>query len=70
MEQKVWTVARFPIGEWTGGGRVSDPTYEACEVYRVPAMSLDQAKKKAQAVRRKLVRNGSPLPTQAQPLLV
>ncbi|MCS7527020.1 hypothetical protein N0609_11960 [Pseudomonas aeruginosa] len=36
-------------------------------MYLIPAESLDKAKKKAQAIRARLVKKGSPLPTQAAP---
>ena len=44
-----WTVARFPNGDWSTGGRPSDPDYSECEVFVVMAHSRDEAKKKAQA---------------------
>lgn len=67
MEIRVWTVGRFPAGVWSGGGSRSDPDYSECEVYLIPAESLEQAKKKAQAIRSRLVRKGSELPSQAAP---
>lgn len=67
MESRIWTVGRWPAGVWSGGGSRNDPDYSECEVYLIPAESLDKAKKKAQAVRARLVKKGSPLPTQAAP---
>lgn len=67
METKIWTVVRFPAGVWSGGGSRNDPDYSKCEVYLIPAESLDKAKKKAQAVRVRLVKKGSELPSQASP---
>ncbi len=56
MEQ-IWTVARYPSGEWSTGGKPDDPAYEGCEIYRVMAKDREQAKKKAQAERRKATQN-------------
>lgn len=67
MESRIWTVGRFPAGVWSGGGRLNDPDYSECEVYLIPAESLDRAKKKAQAIRSRLVKKGSELPSQASP---
>jgi|MCNG01.1.fsa_nt_gb hypothetical protein len=67
METRIWTIGRFPAGVWSGGGSRNDPDYSQCEVYLIPAESLDKAKKKAQAVRARLVKKGSTLPTQAVP---
>jgi len=47
----LWTVARFPNGSWTTGGKPSDPDYAECEVWRIDAESRDDAKKKAQSKR-------------------
>lgn len=52
----VWTVARYPNGSWDTGGKPDDPDYAECEVFRVLATGRDQAKKLAQAERRKLMR--------------
>ena len=70
MESRLWTVARYPAGTWDTGGSPSDPAYEFCEVYQVPADSRDQAKKKAQALRSRLVKKGIPLPTKTAPYKV
>lgn len=67
METRIWTIGRFPAGVWSGGGSRSDPDYSECEVYLIPAESLDKAKKKAQAVRTRLMKKGGDLPTQASP---
>lgn len=67
MESRIWTVVRFPAGVWSGGGSRKDPDYSECEVYLIPAENLDKAKKKAQAVRARLVKKGSTLPTQGVP---
>lgn len=32
-----WTVARFPDGSWTTGGKPNDPDYANCEVFEVDA---------------------------------
>jgi hypothetical protein len=64
------TVARFPNGSWTNGGATTDSDYENCEVYVVPSLNRDVAKKKAQRVRSRLVAKGLPLPTQALPYMV
>lgn len=52
-----WTVARFPNGSWSTGGSPSDPDYSKCEVFEVMARSRDEAKKKAQAKRSRLLRS-------------
>lgn len=64
---QLWTVVRFPAGMWSGGGRVSDPDYAECEVYRIPAESFEKAIKKAQSTRARLVKSGKPLPKQTEP---
>ncbi|MDF9778942.1 hypothetical protein OKW11_005988 [Pseudomonas baetica] len=64
---KKMTVVRFPNGSWSTGGRPSDPDYEQCEVYVVPSGSEAEAKKQAQAVRRRLVTKGLILPSQTVP---
>lgn len=65
----IWTVVRFPNGTWSTGGKVSDPEYTDCEVYRVPADSREAAKKRGQALRSRLKRKGHPLPTQVEPFI-
>ncbi|WP_227658020.1 hypothetical protein, partial [Klebsiella pneumoniae] len=67
METRLWTVARFPVGSWTTGGRPEDSDYEFSEVYQIPAESREKATKKAQAVRSRLKKKGLPFPTQKQP---
>lgn len=69
MESRRWTVARFPAGVWSGGGSKNDPDYAECEVYLITAESLDKAKKKAQAVRGRLVKKNADLPSQAAPYI-
>ncbi|MGF6281819.1 hypothetical protein ABH908_000148 [Pseudomonas frederiksbergensis] len=64
---KSMTVVRFPNGSWSTGGRPSDPDYEQCEVYVVPCNGEADAKKKAQAVRRRLVTKGLTLPSSTAP---
>lgn len=64
---KFITVVRFPNGTWSWGGPVSDPDYSECEVYVVPFVSEADAKKKAQAVRSRLVAKALPLPSQLAP---
>lgn len=56
MSMQMWTVARYPNGSWDTGGRMDNPDYAECEVFRVAAEGRDQAKKKAQAERRKNLR--------------
>ena len=46
-----WTVARFPNGNWTTGGKPTDKDYENCEVFVVDAADRKSATKKAQAKR-------------------
>lgn len=67
MKSRLWTVVRFPAAAWSGGGSRNDPAYADCEVYLIPAESFDKAKKKAQSIRARLVKNGTALPTQAAP---
>ncbi len=69
MATMLWTVVRFPNGSWSGGGKASDPDYEDCEVYRIPAESLPTATNKAQGVRSRLNKKGATLPTQAEPYI-
>ena len=59
MTTKIWTVARFPNGSWSTGGRADDPDYAACNVYRVPADDEKEAKRKGQAEHRKALRNAA-----------
>lgn len=63
----LWTVARFPSGMWCAGGKVSDPDYSKCEVYQIPDENREKATKRAQGIRSRLVKTGSPLPTQTAP---
>lgn len=67
MAMQSITVGRFPNGSWTTGGPVTDSVYEECEVYVVPFTNEADAKKKAQAVRRALLKKGQSLPSQAAP---
>lgn len=67
MSPRVWTVVRFPAGMWSGGGQASFPDYVDCEVYRIPADSLENGIKKAQSVRSRLVKAAKTLPTQSEP---
>lgn len=53
MKNQMWTVARFPDGSWTTGGKANDPDYALCEVFRIPATTDKEAKRKAQSQRRK-----------------
>lgn len=57
-----WTVARFPNGNWTTGGKPTDKDYENCEVFVVEADSRASATKKAQAKRRRQRRADGLLP--------
>ncbi|BCQ68188.1 hypothetical protein PEQA60_21780 [Pseudomonas sp. Eqa60] len=56
----LWTVARWPSGTWDTGGSPNDPDYAECEVFQVEAKSRDEAKKKAQAMRRAATRRSKP----------
>jgi hypothetical protein len=69
MDIKTLTVVRFPAGDWSGGGRPSDPDYAQCEVYLIQAESFEKAKKKAQSVRASLVKKGLSLPSQTTPYI-
>lgn len=46
---KMWTVARFPSGNWCTGGPVSDPEYAMAWVTQVVAKDRVEAKRKGQA---------------------
>lgn len=48
---RLWTVARFPNGSWSTGGKPTDPEYALCEVFQVRASSREQAKRLAQSLR-------------------
>ena len=50
---RIWTVARFPNGSWSYGGRPDSPDYEHCEVWQIEAKYPMDAVKKAQAKRRR-----------------
>jgi len=69
MELKRWTIVRFPAGMWSGGGSRNDPDYSECEVYVIPGETLDKAKKKAQAIRGRLIKKGTALPTHGSPFI-
>jgi hypothetical protein len=51
-----WTVARFPNGSWTTGGKPDDPAYAECEVFVVYAKDRDVAKRTAQSQRQRSIR--------------
>lgn len=52
--ERLWTVVRTCIGTWTTGGRPEDyKEFTDCEIFQVMATSRDEAKKKAQAQRRR-----------------
>lgn len=53
MKTQLWTIVRFPDGSWSYGGKPSDPAYEFCEKWRIPAVEAKQAVKLAQARRRR-----------------
>ncbi len=57
-ELKMWTVARYPDGSWTYGGRPDSPDYEFCEVWRIAATDEKAAVRKAQAKRRRAIKKG------------
>lgn len=67
MSSRIWTVARFPAGVWSGGGLLNDPDYAECEVYLIAAESMDKAKSKAQRARSRALKKGAILPSQAAP---
>lgn len=35
MRTQLWTVARFPRGEWSTGGKPNDPDYAESEVWQI-----------------------------------
>lgn len=47
----LWTVARFPNGSWSYGGKPIDSDYAECEVWQIEANDHRAAVKKAQAKR-------------------
>ncbi|ONR57542.1 hypothetical protein A8E25_18120 [Burkholderia cenocepacia] len=51
MNEKLWTVARFPSGTWCFGGRPDDSVNSACELWQVRAATGKAAVKKAQGKR-------------------
>lgn len=57
-----WTVARFPSGNWSAGGKPTDPDYAECEVFVVDAPNCEAAKKKAQSKRSRMRRGSGLLP--------
>lgn len=61
-DDQLWTVARFPDGSWSTGGKPSDPAYQCCDVYTVLATDRDGAKRKAQQFRRALLKKQQPRP--------
>jgi hypothetical protein len=67
LDARLWTVARFPVGSWTTGGKPSDEDYKHCEVYEIDADSREKATKKAKAIRVRLVKKNLALPSQDEP---
>ena len=65
--EHIWTVARFPNGSWTTGGKPHDPGYSECEVWQVMATSRAAATKIAQGkrYRERLKRASQPAPKEA-----
>ena len=51
LDEVLWTVGRFPSGEWTSGSTPADETYAECEVFQVMASSREQAVRRAQSKR-------------------
>lgn len=51
MEERLWTVVRFPNGSWSYGGKPTNPDYFECEIWQIQASSPEKAVKKAQAKR-------------------
>lgn len=62
MNERLWTVARFPNGSWSTGGKPDCPDYAMCSVYRVLAVSEKEAKSKGQAMHRKVLRQQAKAP--------
>lgn len=56
MKERLWTVARFPNGSWSTGGKPDCTDYELCSVYSVLADSENEAKSKGQSMHRKAMR--------------
>ncbi|WP_018234380.1 hypothetical protein [Thioalkalivibrio thiocyanodenitrificans] len=54
-----WTVARFPDGSWTTGGRPDDPDYAQCELFIIEAPDRGAAIMRAQAKRRRQARKAN-----------
>jgi hypothetical protein len=54
----LWTVARFPDGSWSTGGKPGAPDYRHCEVWQIEASSREDARKKAMAKRAAARRKG------------
>jgi len=48
----IWTVARFPNGNYGSGGRRDDPDYQGCEIWEIQADSREEALKKAKQKRK------------------
>lgn len=57
-----WTVARFPNGSWTTGGKVSSPDYQDCEVFSIDAPDRETAIRRAQSKRTRQRRADGHLP--------
>lgn len=57
-----WTVARFPSGSWTTGGKPSDADYKGCEEFVVEAPDRKTATKRAQAKRTRQRRSEGLIP--------
>ena len=47
----LWTVVRFPDGEWSSGGSPDDPDYADCEVFQVASATRENAVRRARAKR-------------------
>lgn len=57
-----WTVARFPNGSWSSGGKPDSKEYQSCEVFVVDADSREKATKKGQSQRSRQRRRDGLLP--------
>jgi DNA-binding XRE family transcriptional regulator len=55
MTKEMWTVARYPNGDWSAGGKPTDQldmVYSGCEIYQIEAPHFQAALSMAKAVRK------------------
>lgn len=62
----LWTVARYPSGEWDTGGQPTDPDYANCEIFQVYANHRDDALALGKAARKSKVAKEKRLAKKAQ----